>query len=243
MSIEVDLNGKIAVVTGSGRGIGRAIALALGNNGATVITTARSQTQITAVAEEIKQAGGSSKAFRCDISDGTQITNLFSYIQKEFGRLDILVNNAAIGLYGPMQDFNSDDLDKLLAVNVRGTYLCCQEALRMMIPRNTGTIINISSVVGFKGYENQSAYAASKHAVVGMTKSLAVEAQKHHIRASLIHPGGVDTDLVGAARPDLDRSVLMQPEDIAHTVLYLLSLSERCAVDEIYIRRRTSSPF
>ncbi len=243
MSIEVDLNGKIAVVTGSGRGIGRAIALALGSNSATVITTARSQAQITAVAEEIKQAGGSSKTFRCDISDGTQITNLFSYVQKEFGRLDILVNNAAIGLYGPMQDFSSDDLDRLLTVNVRGTYLCCQEALRMMIPRNTGTIINISSVVGFKGYENQSAYAASKHAVVGMTKSLAVEAQKHHIRASLIHPGGVDTDLVGAARPDLDRSVLMQPEDIAHTVLYLLSLSERCAVDEIYIRRRTSSPF
>jgi 3-oxoacyl-[acyl-carrier protein] reductase len=112
-----------------------------------------------------------------------------------------------------------------------------------MVPQRSGYIINISSVVGFKGYENQSAYTATKHAVVGMTKTLTLEAQKYNIRASVIHPGGVDTDLAGEARPDLDRSILMQPEDIAQTVLFLLSLSDRAAVDEIYIRRRGSSPF
>ena len=113
----------------------------------------------------------------------------------------------------------------------------------MMTLRKSGYIINISSVVGLKGYPNQAAYTASKHGVVGLTKSLAVEAQEHGVRVSAILPGGVDTDLVGRARPDLDRSVLMQPEDIAQAVLFLLSLSDRCAIDQIYIRRRTSNPF
>ncbi len=243
MSINVELTGKVAIVTGAGRGIGRAIALALGKNGAAVVTAARTLEQIEAVSQEIIQAGGKSLAVPCDLSDEKQITALFKTVGVNFGRLDIQINNAAIGLYGQLAEFPTADLDRLLSINVRGTYLCCQQAMRMMIPQHSGAIINISSVVGFKGYENQSAYTASKHAVAGMTKSLAVEAQAHNIRASLIYPGGVDTDLVTAARPDLDRSLLMQPEDIANTVLFLLSLSDRCAVDEIYIRRRSSSPF
>jgi len=243
MSIRVNLEGQIAIVTGAGRGIGRAVALALGENGASVITAARTKSEIESVTNEIVEAGGVSRAFQCDISDENQVRDLFFFAEQEFGKLDILINNAAVGLYGPMADFPTKELDTLLDINIRGTYICCREALRMMIPKESGYIINISSVVGFKGYENQSAYTASKHAIVGMTKSMAVEAKPHNIRASLIHPGGVDTDLVGDARPDLDRSILMQPEDIAHAVLFLLSLSERCAIDEIYIRRRTSTPF
>jgi len=243
MPIRVNLKGRTAVVTGAGRGIGRAVALALAENGASVIATARTKSEIESVAQEIVQAGGVSKAYQCDISDELQIQDLFSFTEREFEKLDILINNAAVGLFGPMEDFPTENLDALLNINVRGTYICCQQALKMMTPNQSGYIINISSVMGFKGYKNQSAYTASKHAVVGMTKSLAVEAQPYNIRASLIHPGGVDTDLVRDARPDLDRSILMQPEDIANAVLFLLSLSERCAVDEIYIRRRTSSPF
>lgn len=243
MSIQVDLKGKIAIVTGAGRGIGRAIALALGKNGAMVVAAARTESEITAVSDEIIKKGGASTPFRCDISNEPQINQLFSFVTKEFQQIDILVNDAGIGRYGAMQDFPTHSLDELLDINVRGTYLCCREALRQMIQRRSGTIINISSVVGIKGYRNQSAYTASKHAVVGMTKSLAAEAQQYHIRTSVIHPGGVDTGLVADARPDLDRSVLMQPEDIAYAVLFLLGLSERCAVDEIYIRRRSSIPF
>ena len=112
-----------------------------------------------------------------------------------------------------------------------------------MIPKKSGTIINISSVVGFKGYPNQAAYTASKHALLGLTKSLAVEAQEHGIRVSAILPGGVDTEMVAKARPDLDPKILLEPEDIAHTVLFLLSLSDRAAIDQIYIRRRSSKPF
>ncbi len=240
---QVNLSGKTAVVTGAGRGIGRSIALLLAQHGAAVIAAARTESQVKTVADEINQSGGTAYPYPFDLVNETEILALFAFLEKKADKLDILINNAGIGLFGQMHEFSTEDLQTLLDVNIRGTYLCCREGLRRMIPNKSGYIINISSVVGFKGYPNQSAYTASKHAVVGMTKSLAVEAQTHGIRASLIHPGGVDTDLVRSARPDLDPAILIQPEDIAHTVMYLLSLSERCAVDEIYIRRRGSKPF
>jgi 3-oxoacyl-[acyl-carrier protein] reductase len=240
---QVNLSGKTAVVTGAGRGIGRAIARSLAQHGATVIAAARTESQIKAVADEINQSGGTAYSFPIDLANESEILSLFAFFEKKADKLDILINNAGIGLFGQMNEFSTENLQTLLDVNIRGTYLCCREGLRRMIPNRSGYIINISSVVGFRGYPNQSAYSASKHAVVGMTKSLAVEAQPHNIRASVIYPGGVDTDLVRDARPDLDPATLIQPEDIAHTVMYLLSLSERCAVDEIYIRRRGSKPF
>ena len=243
MAIKPNLTNQVAIVTGSGRGIGRATALALSQCGASLIIAARTLSEIQATAAEIQKNSGEVVYMQCDIAKESQITKLYDAAIDKFGKLDIAVHNAAIGRYGPFKNFTTADLDDLLAVNVRGTYLCCREALQRMIPQKSGYIINISSVVGFKGYENQSAYTASKHAVVGMTKTLALEAQKFNIRASVIHPGGVDTTLVGDARPDLDRSMLMQPEDIAQSILYLLSLSERAAIDEIYIRRRGSAPF
>lgn len=240
---QVNLSGKTALVTGAGRGIGRAIARSLARHGAAVIAAARTESQIKAVADEINQSGGTAYYFPFNLANESEILSLFSFLEKKTDKLDILVNNAGIGLFGQMHEFSTEDLQTLLDVNIRGTYLCCREGFRRMIPNKSGYIINISSVVGFRGYPNQSAYTASKHAVAGMTKSLAVEAQPHNIRASLIHPGGVDTDMVHNARPDLDPAILIQPEDIAHTVIYLLSLSQRCAVDEIYIRRRGSKPF
>ena len=240
--MDVNLDGKVALVTGAGRGIGRAVAKALAGCGAHVVLAARTRKQIEAVAAEITAAGGKATPVVADVSDEASVAALFDDVRR-LGRLDVLVNNAGVGLFGPLKDFAAEDFDRVVGTNLRGTFLCCREAMRMMVPRRAGFIINISSVVGFKGYPNQAAYTASKHGVVGLTKSLAVEAQEHDIRVSVIMPGGVDTGLVGDARPDLDRSVLMQPQDVAHTVLYLLSLSERAHVDQIYIRRRTSQPF
>lgn len=237
------LSGQVALVTGAGRGIGRAISLALGSAGAHVIVAARTRPEIEAVAQEIGQAGGTASAWPIDLSSEAEIAALFDRVREKFGRLEVLVNNAGIGLFGPIVDFTADDLDRLYAINVRGTFLCCQQALKLMIPQNRGYIINIASVVGFKGYPNQAGYTASKHGVMGLTKSLAVEAQPHGIRVSVVSPGGVDTELIGAGRPDLDRSVLLQPDDIAQVVMFLLSLSDRAAIDEIYIRRRNSQPF
>ena len=241
--MSADLENKVALVTGAGRGIGRAICLALADAGAHVVAAARTTEEINAVAREITGAGGKATAITADIAEEDDVVALFGRIRDTIGRLDVLVNNAGVGAYGPVVDFAAADVDRIMAVNVRGTFLCCREAMKLMIPRYDGYIINISSVVGFRGYPNQAAYTAAKHAVMGLTKSLAVEAQEHGIRVSAICPGGVDTEMIRRSRPDLDPSVLMHPEDIAQSVMYLLSLSERAAVDEIYIRRLKGKPF
>ncbi|NQT18527.1 MAG: SDR family oxidoreductase [Planctomycetes bacterium] len=237
------LDNKVALVTGGGRGIGRAICLALADAGAHVVAAARTTEEIDAVAKEITDAGGMATAVTADIANEDDVVALFDHVRDVHGRLDVLVNNAGIGIYGPVVGFSASAIDRIMAVNVRGTFLCCREAMKLMIARREGYIINISSVVGFRGYPNQAAYTAAKHAVMGLTKSLAAEAQEHGIRVSAILPGGVDTQMIRRSRPDLDVSALMHPEDIAQSVMYLLSLSERAAVDEIYIRRLDSKPF
>jgi 3-oxoacyl-[acyl-carrier protein] reductase len=238
-----DLSGRVALVTGAGRGIGRSIALSLANAGARLFLAARSADQLQAVAGEIRDRDGEAELLAADLSAAEGVEAVFAALRRKFGTLDVLVNNAGLGLSGPVVDFPEESLDRLMAVNVKGLFFCCQRAMRMMIPAKRGYIINISSVVGFKGYANQAAYAASKHAVMGITKALAVEAQPHGIRVSAVLPGAVDTGLMEALRPDLDKTLLMKPQDVADTVLFLLSLSDSAAVDEIYIRRRTSAPF
>jgi 3-oxoacyl-[acyl-carrier protein] reductase len=241
--MQVDLKGQYALVTGSSRGIGRCISMALAQAGAHVILTARNRDRLHEVEKEILDSKGQATVIPADLSNEREVHALFERIGDEIKGLDILINNAAIGLYGNLVDFPMEDFDRIMRINVRGTYLCCQQAMKIMMPLKRGYIINLSSVVGFKGYPNQSAYTASKHAIMGLTKSLAVEAQKHNIHVSAILPGGVETELAFEARPDLDPSSLIKPEDIAACVVFLLSLSERAWVDQIYIRRRNGTPF
>jgi len=238
-----DLSGRVALITGAGRGIGRSIALALAAEGARTFLAARSAEQLERVVGEIRARGGEADYLAADLSAAVGVEAVFGALRRKHGTLDVLVNNAGLGLSGPLVEFPAESLDLLLAVNVKGLFLCCQQAMRLMVPARGGYIINISSVVGIKGYANQAAYAASKHAVMGITKSLAAEAQPHGIRVSAILPGGVDTSLMEALRPDLDKALLMKPDDIADAVLFLLSLSDSAAVDEIHIRRRSSAPF
>ncbi|MBI81875.1 MAG: hypothetical protein CMJ81_01640 [Planctomycetaceae bacterium] len=240
--MQPDLTGQTAVVTGAGRGIGRAISLALAECGAHILLAARTRLELEETASQIAATGGSTDVQTTDVADEAQVEQLLKRTD-ELGRLDILVNNAGIGLFGPAVDFATTDFDRILQINLRGTFLCSRAALKRMIPAGCGMIINIASVVGFKGYPQQAAYTASKHGVMGLTKSFAAEAQEHGIRVSAILPGGVDTEMIAQARPDLDPSVLIRPEDIAKTVLYLLSLSGQATVDQIYIRRRDGTPF
>jgi 3-oxoacyl-[acyl-carrier protein] reductase len=241
--MSVDLSGRVALITGAGRGIGRSIALALAGAGARTLLSARSAGELQGVAGEIRSRGGEAEFLAADLSRPEGVEAVFGALKRTYGTLEVLVNNAGLGLSGPLMKFPAESLELLLAVNVKGLFLCCQQAMRLMVRARRGYIINISSVVGFKGYPNQAAYTASKHAVMGLTKSLAVEAQPHGIRVSAILPGAVDTGLMQALRPDLDKALLMKPQDVADAVMFLLSLSETAAVDEIYIRRRTSAPF
>jgi len=242
-TMQIDLKQQSALVTGAGRGIGRAVATALASAGAGVYLAARSARELEETAETIRRSGGTATAVPADLQQEGEIESLFARIRGESGRLDILVNNAGTGRFGPLIDFPAAEFDAVMRVNTRAAFLCCQQAMRMMVPRRSGYIINICSVVAFKGYPNQAAYTASKHALLGLTKSLAVEAQDDGIRVSAILPGGVDTQMATQARPDLDPKILLQPEDIAAAVLYLLSLPDRAAIDQIYIRRRSSKPF
>ncbi len=238
-----NLQDKVALVTGSGRGIGRSISKALASAGALVVVCSRTAAELEKVVWEISKNNGKAVAVPADIANEGEVVSMFESVEDRFGKIDILVNNAGVGRFGQVADFSVDQFEEILAVNLRGTFICCRQALKMMIPRKDGYIINISSVVGIKGYPNQAAYTASKHGVMGFTKSLAVEAQKHDIRVSVILPGGVDTMFLRQARPDIDPADMMHPTDIAHAVLFLLSLSERAAIDQIYIRRTSSSPF
>jgi len=241
--MEPDLSNQLALVTGASRGIGRAIAQSLAASGAHVFLAARNETGLAETAQAIQQTGGTASWHVADIAREEDVCTLFEAVDAEALPLAVLVNNAGIGEFGPLHELSPDRFDRVIETNLRGTFLCCREAMRRMIPRRQGTIINIASVVGFKGYPLQSAYAASKHGVMGLTKSLAVEAQEQGIRVSAVLPGGVDSDLVRNARPDLDPTELLRPNDVAQAVQYLLSLSPRAAVDQIYIRRRNSAPF
>ena len=142
-----------------------------------------------------------------------------------------------------LEETSTDDWDEMMAVNARGPFLVCRESIPYLKKQKTSWIINISSVVGVKGYANQSAYSASKHALMGMTKSLAREVKDDGIRVHAICPGAVDTEMITRARPDIDRSELIKPEEIADAVLFLTSQSGNAVIDQINIRRRSGTPW
>lgn len=239
-----NLKDKIVLVTGASRGIGKAISIAVAQSGAEVILVARDEEKLKQVKEEINHFKGKAVVIKADFSKENEVIRLFEQIKKKYQRLDVLINNAGVASFGNTEDFPIEEFDKIMNVNIRSVFLACQKAIKLMKEKNNGYIINISSVVGFKGYNEQCAYGISKHGVMGLTKSLAVELQEQNIRVSAILPGGVYTDMVGDARPDLDISVLIDPKEIAHTILYLLSLWDtNAAVDQIYIRRNKSKPF
>lgn len=238
--VEHEINGATALVTGGSRGIGRAIVHALAAAGCRVIATGRDEAALSAVRDA---APGQISTLACDLAKPDQIGSLIATLRQRVERLDMLVNNAGVGIYGPADELAVEDWDQMLDVNARGAFLCAQHAFRWMKQGGGGRIINIASVVGHKGYENQVGYTASKHAMMGFTKVMAREGQRYHIRCSAICPGGVATEMVAQARPDLDPAGLIQPADVARAVLYLAREPETCCTDVLHLRRSGSTPF
>ena len=224
----MNLKDKVVLVTGASKGIGRNISMNMAKEGAITVLASRNKGELEKTQEEIMSSGGKAFSIPADISKEKEVLNLFAKIKSEFGKLDVLINNAGIIITGKMTDFSLKDYDNMMQTNLRGLYICCQQALKLMLPQKSGYIINMSSVAGIKGYEGQSAYTASKHGVIGITKSLAAEVYKDGIYVSAILPGGVDTELAWYARPDIDRSKLISPQDISDTVLYLASSFGYC---------------
>lgn len=241
---EKSLDGQTAIVTGAGRGIGRAIAVTLAEHGARVALAARTTTELAAVQQQIEAAGGQAAVFPTDVSREADVKALVAGTVQKFGRLDLLINNAAIGVFGPLAELSTADWDRVMAINTRGVFLMCRESVPYLKQHAPSAIINISSVVGVKGYVDQGVYSASKHAVMGLSGALAKELQADGIRVHAVCPGGVDTEMVAQSRPDLDRSVLMRPQEIADIVLFLASRRGGTAViDQIHVRRAASTPW
>ena len=241
--MEKKLAGKVAIVTGASRGIGRAICIELAKEAATVVLAARAVDKMNETAKLVTAAGGKAQIIPTELTDENSIKNLVKATGERFGRLDILINNAGITHSAKLEETLTQDLDRCLNINARAPFILCREALPLLKKAEAAYIINIASVVGVKAYPLQSAYTASKHALRGMTMALAEEMRGTNIRVHLLCPGGVDTELVTKVRPDIKKQDLMQPEEIAELVLYLLTHKGNAVVDELHIRRAASTPW
>jgi 3-oxoacyl-[acyl-carrier protein] reductase len=237
------LDGKVAIVTGGSRGIGRAIAVALAGEAATLVLAARSQEMLDEAADLVRGAGGRAETVVTELTEESSIRHLVQVTREKLGRLDILINNAGITHSAKFGETRTEDLDRCWAINARAPFILCREALPLLREAERGFIVNIASVVGVKGYPLQSAYTASKHALRGMTMSLAEELRGTNIRVHVVCPGAVDTGMVGNVRPDIKTADLIGPSEIAELVLYLVTRTGNAVVDELHIRRAAAAPW
>ena len=235
--------GKIAIVTGASRGIGRAISVSLAREAATVVLAARSISDLQRTAQQVVQAGGVAEIVVTELTEEESIKNLVRATSERFGRLDILVNNAGVTHSARLEETSTQDWQRCIEVNARAPFILCREALALLRKSPAGFIINIASVVGVKGYPLQSAYTSSKHALRGMTISLAEELRGSNVRVHLLCPGGVDTELVTNVRPDIKKEDLIGPDEIAELVLYLVTHKGNAVMDELHMRRATAAPW
>ena len=232
----------IALVTGASRGIGKAIALELARLGYDLALVGRNRESLEKVAEEA--AGVRVFPIEADLANAESAGLIVEQAVRALGGIDVLVNCAGIPQKGPFTEVTPEQWDAVFAVNARAPFFLCQSALPYLKKSSKPIVINISSVVGFKGYINQSVYSSSKHALAGFTKVFAKEVQPYGIRGvHLISPGGVATEMVTKMRPDIDPSELIQPEEIAEIVRFLVTRKGNGTLDEFYIRRYSGLAF
>ena len=223
-----DLKNKNALITGAGKGIGKAIALALAKEGVNVILVSRTQSDVDQLAVETSKLGVKSLALSADVSDINSINNAVEKALAEFKTIDILINNAGIASFGKFLELEPDTWERIIKVNLMGTYYTTRAVIPNMIERQTGDIINISSTAGLNGNALTSAYSASKFAVLGLTDSLMQEMRKHNIRVTALTPSTVATDMAKDLNlTDGNPEKVMQSEDIAELIIAQLKLSRR----------------
>ena len=223
MSMESDLKDKAAIVTGGAAGIGRATCLALARQGAWVAVVDVDRHLAAEVVQQICADQGKAIAVVADVCDESAVERAATEVLQAFGRVDILVNNAAIEILTPMVSVRVEDWDKVINTNLRGTFLFTRAVLPQMLKQKSGNIINVGSIDGLRGRANGAAYAASKAGVVCFTESLADEVAKYKIRANVICPAGVNTAMWRATHPEADPQSVLQPEDVAQMIVLLAS--------------------
>ena len=219
---------RVAIITGAGRGVGRATALLMASEGAQVVLFSRTLTPLQETAQLIAQIGREAVPVQGDVAREEDVVRLFQTVREVYGRVDILINCAGIVAVRPFIEMDATTWDAVINVNLRGTFLCCREAFRMMSGQQQGVIVNLSSLSGVKGVEKfpgLSAYNVSKAGVASLTEILAVEGKPHNIRICAVSPGAVDTEMLRQAAPHLKAG--MTAADLAEILLFLADDSGR----------------
>ncbi len=228
------LKNQTALITGASKGIGKTIALSLAKAGMNVVLTARTKSELEKVAQEIESAGGKSLAVPGDVSRAQAVEQVVEKSLETFGKIDVLINNAGMGVFASVDELQIADFDKMFNVNMRGVFLCTRAVLPHMKNRKSGAIINISSLAGKNFFKGGAGYAATKWALNGFTKCLMQEAREFNIRVALICPGSVATGF--SPHTGKDESKLLQAQDVAEAVLTILRLPESSLISEIDLR-------
>ena len=226
-----DLSGKVAIITGASQGIGRTIASLIARSGANVICVARSKSKIKELSNEINDQGHMATYLPCDVGDGDAFSNTIKTVVEQFGKLDILINNAGITRDALLMRMNDQQWDEVIQTNLKGSFYGMKYAIRPMMKNKFGRIINITSIVGLTGNPGQANYAASKAGLIGMSQSIAKEVGTRGITVNCIAPGWIDTEMTVDLPEDSKKDLLERipvgqigkPEDIAYTALFLAS--------------------
>ncbi len=225
------LRDRVALVTGASQGIGRAAALKLAEAGAALAVAARNAEKLAELAREIEAAGGRALAIQMDVADGEQVKNGFKQTLAHFGKLDILVNNAAVTRDGLALRMKRDDWDAVIQTNLTGAHLCMQQALAAMVKQRYGRIINITSVVAQTGNPGQANYVAAKAGLIGLTRTVAAEIASRNITVNAIAPGFIDTPMTASLSEEVKKALMEriplgrmgEPGDVAAAILFLAS--------------------
>ena len=228
------LDGKVAIVTGASRGIGRAVARAMAREGAAVVLAARTRAEIASVASEIKDAGGRALAVSTDVTSERDVVVLVDQALGELERVDILVNAAGAASFGPVADAKTDQWDAMLAVNLRAVMVCCRAVLPAMSRQGSGTILNVASIVVTRAIPGAAAYAATKAGVVAFSRVLAEELRPA-IRVGVLTPGAVDTPLWDSIPNPPDRTRMLRPADVARCAVLMAALPTGASVEDLTV--------
>ncbi|MCF7929873.1 MAG: SDR family oxidoreductase [Spirochaetales bacterium] len=236
------LEGKTGLITGASRGIGYTIAETLAEQGMRLMLTARNAERLEKAASGLKKAGARQvEIVAADLADPQTPEKIIREIEDRYGSLDVLINNAGLPVVKSFEDTSFEDWEQSMAVNARAPYFLCRNALPLLRNSQMPTIVQIASVVAHKGYTDQSVYSASKHALLGFSKSLAREVQDEDIRVHVLQPGAVATEMVAKMRPDIDPKELIQPKDLADMILFLLTHRGSGVFEDVKVRRITST--
>ncbi|TLS38419.1 SDR family oxidoreductase [Pseudalkalibacillus caeni] len=233
------LKGSVAIITGASRGVGRETAIKLAEEGCHVVLAARTESELNQIADKASSYGVTALPVVTDVSKEEDVKKLVSETLEQFGKIDILINNAGIGKYGTIDEISVDDYDAMMNTNMKSTFLCSKFVLPEMKKQEQGHILNVASVAGLRGLPNEAVYCATKHAQRGFAQSLDYEARPYGVKVSCISPGGINTDFaIGSGREKGDPALenFLKPEQVADVIIHTLKQPEDARIIEVTMR-------